>query len=264
MLKVAILGCGPAGLLAAQGVVDSKVQNIEIRVFSRKSKSDLHGAQYLHRPIPGFTLDVGEVIDYKLVGSPEDYRAKVYGQAWHGTVSPEELGEPHKGWDIRRTYDRLWLVWGSYIEDVWLNEATIQQIRHDFKPDLVISSIRRDTVCDGRHFFHSQSVVAAGDAPSLGIQIPYQCPPNTVICNGERDVAWYRISNIFGHKTVEWGPTIVRAPLNSAATVQKPLSTDCDCHPDFKWVGRYGKWQKGVLSHTAYWDAMKYAEEVGS
>ena len=47
-----------------------------------------------------------------------------------------------------------------------------------------------------------------------------------------------------------------KPPLEGVAAVRKPLTTDCNCHPDWLHVGRYGRWTKGVLSHDAYFATM--------
>ena len=47
---VAILGCGPTGLVAAHACA---MKHIPFVIFSKKRKSFLFGSQYLHEPIPG-------------------------------------------------------------------------------------------------------------------------------------------------------------------------------------------------------------------
>lgn len=251
-MRVAILGCGPAGLMAAHAAVR---MNAEVKVFSRKRKSQLFGAQYLHQPIPGVTdRDNNRVIEYRLRGSHDDYRRKVYGPTWDGTVSPEDLEEMHMAWDIRGTYNALWNLYNGLIENVDVDPAGVRFIKNGLaQTDLLVNTIPLASLCHMGHDFKFTQVVAAGDAPELGINIGrmFQCPPNTVICNGEDSPSWYRISNIFGRTTVEW-PQEIRPPVLSASPVIKPTSHNCDCWPDMLCVGRYGSWSKGVLSHTAY------------
>jgi hypothetical protein len=105
------------------------------------------------------------------------------------------------------------------------------------------------------HQFKHAKIWAAGDAPDLGIRIPYNCPANSAVLNGEPDghgPAWYRISNIFGHKTVEWPGRIEKPPVKTVSQVIKPLNTNCDCHPGMVRVGRYGSWTKGALVHQVF------------
>lgn len=269
-----VLGSGPAGLMAAQAVVDAhldewggdpienlkRIQDEEllgVAILSRKVKSPMYGAQYLHRPIPRVTPDEPVAVSYQMRGSSDDYRRKVYGRMWDGTVSPEDLEDEHQAWDIRATYDRLWALWETSITDTMVDPTLLASfINGDEPPDIIINSIPRPAVCHFGHSFGATDIWAAGSAPELGIRLPYQCPPNMVICNGDDSPSWYRMSNVFGRTTVEWPGELTNIPVNTGSRVKKPTRHDCDCWADspvpFTHVGRYGEWSKGVLSHTAY------------
>lgn len=251
--------------MATQAVKDAMINNDvsgSVGIYSRKIKSPLYGAQYLHRPIPNFTPERSHLVDYMLHGDANDYRRKVYGNLWDGTVSAEELLESHRAWDIRATYDMLWDAWHPYITDGYIDTVWLMNMLASDKPDLVINSIPRPALCRAGHNFGSTNIWAAGDAPALGISIPYRCIENTVVCDGTDNVAWYRMSNVFGHTTVEWPGSLTRVPVNTASVVQKPTSHNCDCWPEFLHVGRYGEWAKGVLSHTAYFNTYKKIEQM--
>ena len=267
-MKIIVLGSGPAGLMAAQGALNAHLAvNVPTRVVvvSRKVKSPLYGAQYLHRPIPGFTpsFKKGVPIKYDLLGSADEYRRKVYGMLWDGSVSPEDLSEPHDGWDIRATYDALWDRWEDHIIDVELDPINLRRLVEQHQPNLVINTIPRVELCYRGHHFGAIEVWAAGDAPALGIRLPYNCADNTVLCNGEDSPSWYRMSRVYGHTTVEWPGMIHSVPVQTAARVRKPTSHDCDCWDDLPMVhaGRYGRWEKGVLSHTAFFDTFNMIKE---
>lgn len=269
-MKVIILGCGPAGLMAAQAVEDATPheESVQIGIISRKSKSPLYGAQYLHSAIPFMTSEAARAVHYRLQGSPLNYRRKVYGEGWTGSVSPEDLAEDHLAWDIRQTYDDLWAKWEHAVSDLDITPYSLKQIIGDHKPDLVVSSIPARILCEGgdrtAHFFNQVEVWAAGDAPDLGIDISkmYQCPDETVICDGSDNSAWYRKSRVFDHTTVEWPGYIERVPVRTASRVAKPLNNNCDCFPTVMRVGRYGKWEKGVLSDSAYRDTRHRMAEL--
>lgn len=254
-VRVAVLGCGPAGLMSAQAVVDACERRrvpYGVVIYSRKIKSPLHGCQYLHRPIPGVTQEGGHEVSYMLRGNSDDYRTKVYGQGFMGSVSPEDLAGDHMAWDLRQTYDTLWDRWKSNVVPMDLYAGAIQELSW---ADLIISSVPRPILCKGGHFFNSTDIIAAGDAPELGITIPFKCPEDTVVCNAEEAPSWYRMSRVFGHTTVEWPGRVERVPVATASSVQKPTNTNCDCWPNVFFVGRYGKWEKGVLSSDAYYDS---------
>lgn len=265
-MKVAILGSGPAGLMSAAACFAAR-QIDELCVFSERidSPSNLFGAQYLHAPIPYYTPEVSgtppRMIEYRLQGTPEDYRRKVYGPMWDGSVSPEDLAEAHPAWDLRETYHNLWTDFHGEMSEVHMDPAGMKFLLEGDtkygKFDLIISSIPKPAICPAGHQFKSTKIWAAGEAPGLGIELPYKCPEDVVICNGEEHPSWYRMSNIYGHKTVEW-PEWIRPPFSSAALVQKPLENNCNCWPEVVHVGRYGKWQKGVLTHNAYKDVLAH------
>jgi hypothetical protein len=245
--------------MAAHGIA-SHPDITYLEVLSLGAKSELHGAQYLHQQIPGVRAD-SHTVKYELRGDIEGYRDKVYGRMWVGSVSPEDLVGEHDAWDIRETYDYLWFTYSTLLRPLDINPRVVQQIINS-KPDLIINSIPRSVLCvNPTHSFGETSIVAAGDAPLMGIRVPFTCPNFKVICNGDDNPSWYRLSRVFDHTTVEWPASVGRVPVSSASTVRKPTSTDCDCWPEIKHVGRYGKWEKGVLSHTAYEDARNYVEE---
>lgn len=272
-MKVIVLGSGPAGLMAAQGIADA-LENCasedmippggaEMSIISRKVKSPLYGAQYLHQPIPRMTPPEPRAISYQMRGSTDDYRRKVYGQMWDGTVSPEDLAGNHMGWDIRATYDALWERWEPIISDVDIDPIGLRNILTD-DPDLIINSIPRPVLCHQGHSFGATEVWAAGDAPELGINLQYRCTPFSVVCNGDDNPSWYRMSNVFGRTTIEWPGSLKAVPVTTATRVQKPTQHQCDCWADapMEHVGRYGEWSKGVLSHTAYFKAYKRIDEL--
>lgn len=259
--KVIVLGCGPAGLLAAYAV--TLANGYSPVIVSNKRKSEMFGAQYLHEPIPGLT-EVSAQIDYQLRGTAEEYRRKVYGQAWSGTVSPEEYGDkPHVGYDLRHVYNSLWEKFHDSIIHVKLRSGQdMHGIIEGVNPEHIISTLPAPALCikQDEHVFRVQQVWAVGDAPERGIFCPVkEAPANSIICSGERDVSWYRTANIFGYRTCEW-PFGTKPPLPGISAVRKPLSTTCSCWQRVARMGRYGRWQKGVLAHSAYYDTLEMLE----
>lgn len=260
-MRVAILGCGPAGLMAAHAAV---IQGHEVDIISKRRKSEMYGAQYLHRPIPG-TPDVSNgIVVYQLQGGThEDYRRKVYGHEYGGSVSTQEFGEPHDAWDIRATYNLLWQLYFERIKAAEWNAQNTHVLTEAIVVgyDMVISSLPRPVLCHNRtvHQFASKKIWAIGDAPERGQFVPKELRAKemSVICEASPEVGWYRASTIFGYSTVEWA-TPRKPPISGIAEVTKPLLHDCDCWPRIRHVGRYGHWQKGVLSHTAYFDTLDH------
>lgn len=253
---VLILGCGPAGLFAAHAAALAGFDPI---IASKKRKSEMYGAQYLHRPIPGLIEGAGFDVTYTLQGTSEIYRQKVYGKDWRGLVSPQEYAEEdHKGWDIRAAYGEAWKLYVDKIQDLPFASSTqvagfIEAMRLKGVNHL-ISTIPLPMLCiDQKHGFSSQNVWAIGDAPERGIFSPITSDLNTVVCSGSWDDSWYRKSNILGYNSVEW-PEKKKVPIEGVAKVVKPLENNCTCQPDVHRLGRYGLWGKGILSDSAFYE----------
>lgn len=247
MSRVVILGCGPAGLAAAAAAVSSGREAIIISNTDKPSKQ--YGAQYLHAPIPGYE-DVPSVrVTYSLIGTPEEYRQKVYSNLWAGKVSPEDLVGDHDAWDIRETYSRLWadLIAGLQVGLIQkqIRNGAVPFIR-SLRPDLIVSTIPAKALCQSpAHKFKSHTIYANGSTSSATM------PENEVICDGTGKNTWYRVSNVFGYRTTEWSSLLVPS-RSGAVPVVKPLWTDCNCHPEVLRAGRYGAWEKARLVHEVY------------
>lgn len=262
-VRVAIFGSGPAGLLAAHAA--SQWGADYIKVYAEGHRSALHGAQYLHKPITGIPHIPHTRLEHEFRGSLSGYRNKVYGMQWDGEVSPERYSGTTYAWDIRYTYD--WLVkeyWDLYVDYIHLSGLQLMggnggfnMIHLNNRFDVVFSTIPRRMLCvNPDHEFKAAKIYAMGDAPALGVQVPIRTEADRLVCSGDTQDSWYRTSNVFGHSTVEWPTNKKKPPIEGVVEVQKPLETNCNCWPEIKYVGRYGKWQKGVLVHNAYEDVI--------
>lgn len=233
----------------------------------KTGKSTLYGCQYLHAPIP-LPSGSGRIpqtnVEYKLNGTADEYRQKVYGTKWQGSVSPEDLEGEHHAWDIRATYDVLCkeiirrknvMLHQVKVTANWLslNTGPLSEFAH------VISTIPAPALCQSPvmlssqegHLFTSHTIKAMGSKerrPSL---------VDLVQCDGTWDVPWYRSASVFGYQTIEWPRGIYHSAPADAVTVRKPLSNDCCCHPEIIRMGRYGTWTKGVLVHHVFEKAEK-------
>ena len=265
-MKVLVLGCGPAGLLAAHAA--SYAEGATVIIASAKRKSELYGCQYLHGPIPGLSLS-RTTVDYQLRGELADYETKVYGAPLGLTVSPAQFSGRYPAWDIRQAYELLWSRYESRIMDIQLSPENIREMISYYDADLVVSSVPLPVLCQHpqEHAFTGVTCWAMGDAPELGQRVPVDVPDDTVWCDSTRDTGFYRAARVFGHTTVEWPGHRQRPPISGIVKFTKPMTTTCTCflgigpdadqRPVVMRVGRFGRWQKGVLAHEAFNDTIK-------
>lgn len=258
--KIAILGCGPAGLFAAQA---ASHMGYEVDIFSKKRKSFMRGAQYLHKPIPELSNETDHFqIDYILEGSVEGYRKKIYGNQEDILVSPEILVGEHKAWDIREAYDKAWNIWEDSIQELDLFLPESYGILEDLIEDYyaVFSSVPAKLLCHQiEHKFESEIIWSTDFVKPIGI---FERPmiDNVVVCSGVEEDWWYRQSRILGWENTEFPYN--KKPEGKVWKVEKPISTDCDCFPEVQRMGRYGLWRKGVLSHESYYDTAEMLGEL--
>jgi hypothetical protein len=259
---IAILGCGPSGLVAAHAAVS---QGAQISIFSRPEPSPIYGAQYLHQPIPDLdTPSTKEfrVIRYRMKGDPEAYLKKVYSRSWDGTISDDLRDQAHVAWDLRGAYAELWdryrhLIIPAVISgDPGKRRVLIEAMADNY--NLVLNTIPRPALCmhPDEHKFNGTQIWAMGDSPDQ--TCPVETPDDVIIYNGDSEPSWYRSARIFGYSTVEWPGQYTKPPISGVVRVTKPLSHTCDCWTDrMVHLGRMGRWQNGRLVHHVYADTVE-------
>jgi len=246
-MKVAVLGCGPAGLFAAHA---ANQLGHDVTILSRKKQSVITGAQYLHSEVPDVTD--GEphgVLNYVRVGNAQGYAHKVYGTpdapcSWHRFPSGE-----YAAWSLEAAYRNLMALYWDEVLDLEIDCSHIADICGDH--EAVLCTVpARDLCYRHEHRFDGQEVVITKQ------QLVHV--HNLIVYNGRMlpTDRWYRASNIFGHCSTEYSMASVRdAGLYVGWQGVKPVSTDCDCHEDhmnFHRLGRFGRWEKSVLVDDAY------------
>jgi hypothetical protein len=253
---VAILGAGPAGMMAAQAV--SLAGRTPI-IYSPKEPSKIPGAAYLHKPVPDVTDATPDgSVRYLKRGTRAGYARKVYGDEMAPCSWDEfEEGE-YPAWSLRRTYERLWEMFSPNIVPGEVNADDVEMMLTDYP--LVISSIPKTVICRARqqHEFHSRHYWHSEKAT-------WYCRPNELVYSGNPEDEWYRTSRIFGHQATEF----IELPdldkwrwrINPG---EKPISNNCDCWEErnILFVGRFGEWTKGVLAHHAFERAFSGMFEV--
>lgn len=244
---VAILGAGPAGLLAAHAVALAGRQPV---IFSRADrfnviqKSAIAGATYLHTAIPDLTSASpdGQIL-FKKVGTREGYAFKLYGSRFAPCSWDKFSDGAHPAWALQPAYDDLWKRYHSCLIPADIDAALIRELVDTFP--LVISTIPPQSYCGNEsHAFPYRLIwITARATPQAR-----DYPDPVIIYDGRLGVPSYRSSVIFGVESTEW---VVQ--VNGSFEGRKPLPTTCDCfNGEVVRAGRWGTWQPGILVHHAF------------
>jgi threonine dehydrogenase-like Zn-dependent dehydrogenase len=259
---VAVVGCGPSGLLAAHAC---RMRNVPVVVFAPKAKSRLGGAQFSHIPITPYHDEFNQAmqLEYIVRGDPDTYKKKVYGSVQVPFVSFGNVTDGMKvpAWSLTKLYDDLWEDYSSLVVDYKIDPERLGKLTDTF--DLVLSSAPAPSMCLGSidqsigHFFRSAPVKILNEA------LDFNLPDNTIVYDGTDEHSYYRMSKIFGVGSTEWGAHVGVPPVGDLHTVNKPIATNCDCHMSVDLdgagipkgvirIGRFGTWTKGELTFHAY------------
>ena len=246
MIKsVAIIGCGPSSLAAAWA---AEGLGCGVTIFAPKRRSPLRGPIFLHRAIPGITLSHpdGYVKQMVLGGTWMDYRRKLYGNV--NVPLKDYAGmESYHAWKMYETYDRLWEIYKSRINDLFMTPELLAQMLKTDTFDLIINTAPAPTFCrDHLHHRFNRAEVAITNMASYPDQ-----QDNTVVYNAQPEDNWVRSSIIFGQAATEY--RVDDCP-KGAQIIKKPISNDCDCFPTVFRTGRFGAWSNETWVDTAYYD----------
>lgn len=247
-MKVAVLGCGPAGLIAAH---TAERLGHNVHVFSRLVKSNPSGAQVLHQPVKGLEIKPFYV-EYHKFGSRGGYAEKVYGNPEAPCSWDLYPAGVMNAWPMRETYDELWLRFGYRVRDLDLDNAQVQMLAMQY--DKVFSTVPLPQIMPRMEWdiFSQQPVwISQGkvDRPNKAEFIHYVGTPRP---------DWYRHSLIRSYASWEFSHEPVPGWPFDYVKIQKPLDvvggddTRRDLVPEnVVLVGRYGEWRKGRLAHHA-------------
>ena len=247
MTVVAIVGCGPAGLLAAHAVTRAGHTPV---VYSDKAQpSPVHGGVFIHQPVPGFSnLPAGQVRLRKM-GTGAWYARKVYG-AQDAPTSWDRLREGNMpAWALAPLYEALWSSYGPAVVTQAMDGAAAGDLLASYR--LALWAAPLPALCVAEHAFPSRQVWWVDKAPSWVLD-------NEMVYNGQAKPPWFRSSRVFGVELTEFGTEVLRSRPG-----RKVLPTNCTCHPRIKRIGRWGTWTPGVLLHHAYWGAVEAMAERG-
>lgn len=244
-MKVAILGCGPAGLLAAHAAA---ILGHEFDIYSRPVASQIRGAQYLHEAIPELDMPKPRPIYIFKYGDEAGYAQKLYGDPSKETSFSKMKSGPHLGWSLQWAYEMLWRMYESDIVSCDIRADDMDWYIRRY--DAILSTIPLKFVCSNpaHEFSYVTEYIRTGRL-FLGER---DVPANHIVYNGLPSYQWHRASNLDGALEYEFAH-----PAPDAQKIVKPQATDCDCHPRVVRLGRYGRWQRDELVTDAFNDAYR-------
>ena len=253
---VAIIGAGPAGLLAAHAV--ERMGHVP-HIFAPLNKSAISKVQCLWKLPPGLDF---KPYDLEVVkhGTAAGYARLLYGYETAPNSFDEVRAGHHMVWPLDEVYDWLWDRYEKEIYPGMVKMSGVQGLLSDYS--VVINTAPLWKLCqDIKHNF--QSVYTLVNTKQTNLEGHYV--PASTYLNGrdESNDQWFRWSWCRGEETIEYSSTAKNPmPIEMFSRGTKPISTDCTCWQSLGRVGdkprqlhrigRFGRWARGVMNHHAF------------
>jgi hypothetical protein len=279
-MKVAILGSGMAGLLAAKAVFDVTGEPADIITNRLPVQIDWSGTNGIHVLHDTCGMNIPEMLVTNLVvlplfenGEPQllaslgewersmangTYGQKVYGSR-RASTSITRMPGVIEGYEYVTAFNILVNTFGGYAKAYRnITETSMHRISREY--DFVVSSIPRHNVTP-KWIAHKFSIAYVSQRPPIGFAPNPTMGKNFVVYNADPTADWSRTSCVT-HGNIEYWSTeyasIPDYPLPDLRKVEKVLKGDNFVFPDNVLpVGRYGKWEAGVLASDAYWETVR-------
>lgn len=250
-MKIAVLGSGITGLLAAKACIDCSINN-KMAIFDIQRENPRAGLHYLHDncnlPLKeSYIQNIVIGIDKDSQLSPDYYYSVKLYDGKTSSTSISTLQAYSKVYNMLEAYNVLHNSLAHLF--VNCNNLTLNVLNLCKTFDLVISTIPVN------------NIIPDGNYPSKMISVSYGLPvdlmlynpilsENFTVYNVDPNAEWYRASKVFGVTYTEFvdeniGDMKVTKVMDG--TYENPIK-------NLVLIGRNGKWKKEEMAHHAYWE----------
>jgi len=258
-MKVAVLGAGPSGMMAAHAVSQC---GYYVDIFDKDPSSSRRnsGVYFLH-------ADCDLMLDPVLIkqsvighhGKKIDEISKLYGLKVYG----KEISKPSivsviskstmTGFNSEHAITRLWDFYGKQVKEGEI--SNLGQVKGLFDTyDKIISTIPAWVLYPDQKFESVETWIKVGKAPENEAFMFYNINP---YCD------WYRCSAMFGVFTQEYGygKHFEKKEGYEYKKVIKVIGDGITSEiKDLFLVGRYGAWNKKTLTHDVYYRTLEWLQ----
>ena len=257
-MKIAVLGAGPSGMMAAHAASEFGHHITILDKEPDKTRRN-SGVFFLHDDC---NLALDEVhLKQRVLGAfgkknaddiSRAYGVKVYGRALPKTSIISAMRAENAnviGYNAEQAIDRLWDLYGSQVKPYEFLGSTLSEEALFNRYDKVISTIPAKLWYPSHAYSSVTTWIKIGTAPKDEGFIFYNINPHS---------KWYRCSAMLGTFVQEYGagfkPHMAYPYSYVFRTVTKVIGVDRP-FPETNnlfLVGRYGAWDKSCLTHNVY------------
>lgn len=265
MIKIAILGAGPSGMMGCHAASQCGA-HVDIFDAEPDQSRRSSGVYYLHSDCD-LLLD-SVTIRQGLLGAhlmsfdeiKEAYGMKVYGKPVSKTSVLDPIQNPIiTGYNSGQAIDRLWDLYGQHVSKHKIEGISdVHRLLRQY--DKVISTIPAYIL----YPYHENSENGPYECVETSIKVG-KAPEHEafIFYNVGSGNDWYRCSAMFGVFVQEFGfqTDLIEEPDNNYdfRTVRKVIGDGIKSDVDNLFLtGRYGAWNKKILTHHVYDDVLNY------
>lgn len=272
--KIAVIGAGPAGLLAAWGIREAGGKPVIYDRDPAYQPGRIFSLQYLHEPCGLLNLRSMRLryeVDGAYPSRETDAEERLILQRMYNVKlgrnpieenSTRFLTEgPQEVWSLKDAYERLHKTFEKDLKTADLSIADIFKMTEEYAG--VINTAPLDKLMPGvpwpvRTYFIRHDFTPVEKHPE-----------DTCVYNLDPNTPWYRATRLDGGTATEYWriPHGAVAPdkVSQFRVLRKVVSPTHGWFPtpsNFLMTGRWGSWDPKKLTHDAYKDAKYFTERL--